>query len=253
MGKHISPGRIGGYYNDFTRKADWRGISDDNGIPLNVLSNGKRVYFPITIAQMALANYDLWLDKGESKNKDLFLKLATWLKTNMDENGGLINPWMYLRSSAVSNYSGLAQGEAISVMIRAYELTKSEPFLDSCKKAYNLMLKPVEDGGCSVYSDGKIYIEEYPEIPRSTVLNGWIFASFGVYDLLIATGDAGIQEVYSSVLKSIEQSLYQYDSGSWSYYDLHGTIASPFYHSLLCPNPIWCCWSMYMPESSGPL
>ena len=232
MGRHIIPGKIGGYYIDLTRKANWTGTNDINGIPLNVLSNGKTVYFPITIAQMALANYDLWLDNGDKNNKDLFLKLANWLKTNQDVNGGWINPWMYLRSSTVSNYSGLAQGEAISVMIRAYKLTGSESFLEACNKAYDLMLKPIDEGGCAVYSDNKIYIEEYPEIPRSTVLNGWIFASFGVYDLMLVTSKASIQKVYTSILRSVEQSLDLYDSGSWSYYDLNGTIEIQFYHSL---------------------
>ena len=44
--------------------------------------------------------------------------------------GNLINPW----------YSGLAQGQGISVLCRAYKTTGNDKYLDSIKKAYRSFL-----------------------------------------------------------------------------------------------------------------
>ncbi|MEQ9620241.1 MAG: D-glucuronyl C5-epimerase family protein [Deltaproteobacteria bacterium] len=232
IGRFISKDEIAGYYNDFTKKADWKGISDNEGIPLNILSNGIKVYFPITIAQMALGNYDLWLESKESENKRKFLTLANWLKENQDSKGGWENPWEYLRPSSISNYSAMAQGEGISTLVRAYALTKDISFLNQAEKAYNLMMAPIEKGGCTFFIDEDIYLEEYPEIPRSTVLNGWIYALFGVYDFKIASKDRDVKSVYEKSLETVEKSLKFFDSGYWTYYDLQNNLASHYYHAV---------------------
>ena len=231
-GKHFVPGGIKGYFNDFTKKTDWTGESDDKGIPVNVLSNEKRIYFPITIAQMALGHYDLWLENNNESNKESFLKLAHWLKDNQDELGGWTNPWEYLRPLSISNYSAMAQGEAISVMIRAHLITNDSGFVDSSFKAFHLMMKPLDKGGCAYYSDQGVYLEECPENPRTSVLNGWIYSALGIYDLMLFTKDDEVTGVFDKTIDSIELSLDAYDMGYWSYYDLQGLIASPFYHNL---------------------
>lgn len=215
-----------------TRKAAWKGESDTDGIPVNVLSNGKTVYFPITIAQMALGIYDLWLERKDSIQMLRFLKLAEWLKTNQDSSGGWINPWNYTRPGALTNYSAMAQGEGISVLARAFIQTGDSSFTEAAGKAYSNMMRAVENGGCTYYTDGEIYLEEYPEKPRSTVLNGYIFALFGVYDYTMLTREEEVRRTLSVCLSTLESSLNLYDTGFWTYYDLHGTICSPFYHSL---------------------
>jgi len=232
IGRYFNRHFVSGYYNDFTKKVNWNGQSDENGVPINKLTNGKRVYFPITIAQMALGVYDIWLETGELQKKDRFLKLATWLMQNQDEEGGWSNPWSYLRPSTSSNYSAMAQGEAISVLVRACLLTDNISFLDSAQRAFPLLTRPVEKGGCSFYKDENLYLEEYPEIPRNTVLNGWIYAIFGLYDLMLLRNDEVVNSILSRTLKTLESSLGSYDSGYWSYYDVRGNIASPSYHSV---------------------
>ena len=232
LGKHFAPNSIEGYYNDLTKKTNWLGETDNEGIPLNVLTNNKRIYFPITIAQMALGNYDLWLESKHARNKEVFLKLAYWLKDNQDESGGWINPWEYLRPSSLSNYSAMAQGEAISTLLRAHNLTNDPELIDSSYRAFYNMIEPMDRGGCSFQSDNGIYLEECPELPKSSVLNGWIFAVFGIYDLMLFTKDNEVKKIYENTINTLELSLSSYDLGYWSYYDLHGRIASPFYHSL---------------------
>ncbi len=232
LGKFISTDSIGGYYNDFTAKSDWQGKTDESAIPINILSNEVELYFPITITQYALGTYDRWLADKDDSLRSRFINIAEWLVSNQDRLGGYENPWAYLRPSTVSEYSSMAQGQAISVLVRAYLLTERDEFLESAHDAYNLMMKTVDEGGCALYIDDKIFLEEYPENPRSTVLNGWIYSVFGLYDLVLVTKDQEIKTLTDKSIWTIEQTLSEYDTGYWTLYDLHGTLASPFYHSL---------------------
>lgn len=223
---------VQGYYNDLTKKADWKGESDEDGIPVNVLSNGEKIYFPITVAQMALGNYDLWLEKREHDKKYMFLKLAQWLKANQNDIGAWNNHWNFTRPSALTNYSAMAQGEGISTFARAYQLNKDKTFVESAEKAFDHMITSVENNGCAYYLNEDIYLEEYPENTRSTVLNGYIFALFGIYDLVLLTRRDDVKEVLKVSLSTLEKNLPIYDAGFWTYYDLQKTMSSPFYHSL---------------------
>ena len=70
----------------------------------------------------------------------------------------------------------MPQGEAISALVRAWKITKRNEFLDSAKKAFNLLTKPIEEGGTSYFKNGDVFLEEYPATSKNTILNGWIFA-----------------------------------------------------------------------------
>ena len=126
----------------------------------------------------------------------------------------------------------MAQGEAISVLVRAYLMNKDRAYLQAARSAFRLMVAPMGEGGCAEYRDGGIFLEEYPENPRNSVLNGWIFAIFGVHDLSLASEDEQVGNVLAGTLETLVHSLPSYDMGYWTYYDLRGHIASPFYHSL---------------------
>jgi hypothetical protein len=232
VGRHFETQRVGGYYNDLTRKVGWGGATDDAGVPVDVLRNGKRHYVPVTIAQMALGAYDLWLETKDDKHKETFLSLAGWFRVNQDASGGWETPWTYVGERGPSPYSGMAQGQAISVLVRAHHLDGDTAYLDGARGAYELLLRPVRDGGCCVDSGDALYFEEYPSEPKNTVLNGWIFAIFGVYDLALSTEDPDVRGVFDRVVATLDDSLPSYDTGYWSFYDRKGHIASPFYHTL---------------------
>lgn len=232
VGKRFDRSSVKGYYNDLTGKADWRGEADEAGMPVNVLTNGERVYFPITIAQMALGVHDRWLETGRADLRERFIALAGWLERNQDERGGWNNPWIHLRPSCVSGYSAMAQGQGISVLVRSHTLAAGDHPLDRARRAFGLLVRPVESGGCSYLEGGNLYLEEYPERPRSTVLNGWVFAAFGLHDLSLATRDAAVEDALTQTLATIAREIPAYDCGYWSLYDRRGAMASPFYHRL---------------------
>jgi hypothetical protein len=231
VGPVFKPQRLVGYFSDLTARVNFVGEVDQDGIPLNVLLDGRRVYFATTIILKALAHHDKWLIEKRNEDLDEFVKLSRWLLIAQDKQGGW-NVRLFLGPGAVSNYSALVQGEAVSLLVRAWKVTREIKFKESASKAIGLLLKPVEEGGVAFYEDNDIFLEEIPSYPRSTILNGWIFALMGLYDYWLAYQDKEVWVFFVRTLKTLEKHLKNYDCGYWSHYDVRGNIASPFYHKM---------------------
>ena len=75
QGQCYSKTALTGYYNDLTGKVNDQTMLDERGIPVNLIEGGSTVYFPISIFQYALGLWDLYLLKGEEKNKIHFLTI----------------------------------------------------------------------------------------------------------------------------------------------------------------------------------
>jgi hypothetical protein len=231
MGPNFVPGVISGYFNDLSEKVNWGGFSDGNGIPLVELLDGRKIYFPTTIIQKGLGHWDSYLTTGDAEHLDRFLVVCSWLVNSQDAMGGWVtNEAMGL--DAGFNYSAMPQGEAISALIRAWKVTGEGSYVEAAKAAFDLMIQPVQDGGTTYYEQDFVFLEEFPSVSKNTVLNGWIFALFGVYDYCLATNNMAAKKVFDSSVKTLIHHLHKYDSKFWSYYDEEKAIASPFYHNL---------------------
>ena len=230
-GKIYSKETISGYYNDLTGKVSSNTLLDDNGIAVNIISNNKKVYFPISIFQYALGLWDLYLLTNKNEYLNNFLKQCEWIRDHQLENGSwnCFGPIGY----KVYTVSSMGQGEAISVLLRAYQNTHEKKWLDSAKKALEFMVIPVHQGG-TLFKEGDDYVfEEYPgNDEKRSVLNGWIFSLFGIYDYLKLIKSTKYADIYLKSLETLKRHLSDYDSGFWSYYDKNGRIASPAYHNL---------------------
>ncbi len=219
---------IKGYYNDLTEK-----ITKDNITPIGELpkypgNDGIKKIFPIGIFQYGLGAYDLYLRTKENKYLDIFKMCVDWTMSNQDENGG----WKTFEYETPDMpYSAMAQGEAISLLCRAYTFYNNKEYLKIIDKGILFLMKPIEKGGVSLYQDNDIYLKEF--VDRPVVLNGWIFSIFGIYDyLLINPKKSDIKDFYNKTLNTLVKTLPKYDLGYWSKYDLEKRIASPFYHNL---------------------
>jgi len=231
VGKKFHPGELLGYFNDLTLKCQWRGNTDDEGVPVNMLQDGRKVYFVTTVVQKALGHWDKWLLSDSEKERNEFFKLCQWLLDRQDEKGGW-PVWDALGVSCVSPYSAMTQGECVSAFVRAWRLSNDIDFIEGAKVAFQLMCAPVEEGGTAIYEGSEVIFEEEPEHNRSAILNGWMFALFGAYDFWLALKDKKAKEIFQQSLRSLKRNLWRYDCGYWSYYDVKGHLASPFYHDL---------------------
>lgn len=229
IGKCFAKDEIRGYYNNMIEKVTkMPNLLDSDEMPKLNLAEGNFTYFPVAIFQYGLGCYDLWLQTKDERYMRKFMQCVEWTMAHQDEKGRWNNFAHYCPETP---YGSMAQGEAASLMIRAYVHTKEQKYLDAAKRALDFMLLPLEDGGTTKYVDDDAYLMEYTF--KGMVLNGSIFSWWGLYDFVLATGDNGkYMEAMDKILKSLIKVLPLYKCTYWSMYSEDGLIASPFYHNL---------------------
>ena len=240
----FSPNALGEYYMLFSEKADYRGVRDSAGIPM--LDYHGRIgpqYNPIAIAQWGLGNYNHYRRTRESERQKKFLAASDWLCSHLEQNrlGVWVwnhhFDWEYRTPLKAPWYSGLAQGQGISLLLRAYDESKSRTYLEAAERAFAAFFRSTAEGGVAFTDEhGDLWFEEYIVSPPTHILNGFMWAAWGVYDYLLATRDNSAQRLFDAAVRTLRANLSRYDLGFWSLYEQSGTrlpmVASAFYHQL---------------------
>jgi hypothetical protein len=228
----------------FAEKADYRGAYDVSGIPqLDYHGHIGLQYNPIAIAQYGLGNYNLWRRTADPERRRKFFLIADWLFAHLEQNPqGLAVwnhhfDWEYRDTLKAPWYSALAQGQGISVLVRAHKESRDERYLDAARQAFVSSHRPIDQGGVAFTDEsGDLWFEEYIVNPPTHILNGFIWALWGVYDYFLATRDPSAQELFERGVRTLLHNLERYDLGFWSLYEQSGTrlpmVASHFYHRL---------------------
>jgi len=226
------------------------GPLDKDGIPMvdydkwfkNVRGDKEKKYgihyTPVTIAHYALGS--LWLyNKQKNENRlSKFLKMADWFADNAKNRNDFI---VWEHTWYEPNYrlkppwvSAMAQGEAISVLLRASQLTENREYFRIAQKAIKSFEHDLSKGGVrNVDANGMVWYEEYPSNPPSHVLNGFVFALLGIFDFYRITKDSGAYESWQKGILALKTNLRRYDLGYWSSYDLlERRAVSASYHQL---------------------
>lgn len=223
--------KLGSYYIDmrpakihYTNNI-YGGGFDENGVPMCGNSDDKLMYFPINIAQYGFMLHAEWLQTKDQQLLDQLLKCidileklktekndtSAWYHHHFEEKYKINPPWA----------SAMAQGEIISLYLRVYQITNNHHLLNTAIKAYNFMKIEVKNGGVRRYDkNGFLWLEEYPSEPPSYVLNGFIYALFGLYDLFRITKDIEVKKDIDECIRTLKDNLHKFDAGYWSYYDL---------------------------------
>ena len=241
---HAPIGELGEYYMPFSEKADYHGPRDSAGIPL--LDYHGRIglqYNPIAIAQWGLGNYNLFRRTGNDERKRKFLVASDWLCARLEQNSCGVwvwnhyFDWEYRTPLKAPWYSGLAQGQGISLLVRAYGETGEPAYLNAVERAFTSFLRATAEGGVTFTDErGDLWFEEYIVVPPTHILNGFVWALWGVYDYFLATKDRSAQHLFAKAVQTLRANLARYDLGFWSLYEQSGTslpmVASSFYHQL---------------------
>jgi heparosan-N-sulfate-glucuronate 5-epimerase len=235
---------LGEYYMLFAEKADYQGAYDSSGIPqLDYRGQIGVQYNPIAIAQYGLGNYNLWRRTQEDGRRQKFFRIADWFSSHLEANpAGLAVwnhhfDWEYRDTLKAPWYSGLAQGQGISVLVRAYQESGRQHYLEAAGRAFSSFEHPLEQGGVAFTDNsGDLWFEEYIVSPPTHILNGFMWALWGVHDYALCTQRALAAELFSRGVQTLIHNLDRYDLGFWSLYEQSGTllpmVASPFYHRL---------------------
>lgn len=122
-------------------------------------------------------------------------------------------------------YSAMGQGQAISVLARAYfHSGGDERYLNAAVLALKPFRVPSWQGGVLATFMNKFrWYEEYPTKPASFVLNGFIYSLLGLYDLMIMAPPPQAKEaelLFEEGMVSLKNMLMFYDMGSSTAYDL---------------------------------
>lgn len=159
-----------------------------------------------------------------------FYYAADWLVRHQDDHGG----WKIMVSRSVAEgqlslkpgwYSAMAQGQAMSLLVRAHAQSGHHKYLDAAVHALALFDVQATDGGIvNKFMDHYIWYEEYPTIPPCFVLNGFMYSLIGLYDVSVATpagdGQSTAVRLYKSGVASLRIMLPLFDTGSGTVYDL---------------------------------
>ena len=224
--------RLGRYYLVFDEAALKRGGSHDfrfdaDGIPAVPtyidVARPRLHYFPIAIGQYALAIFHTWLGTGHAADRARFLGFADWFVRHQAADGcwyaetdvpiyRLSGPWA----------SAMAQGRGLSVLTRAWQQTGEARYLEGAERALAAFEAPIAAGGIVAAHAGHVTYEEFPAAPAPHVLNGMIFALFGLWDLARARpGASRVRALFERGAASVAALLPLYDTGRWSLYDLY--------------------------------
>nr|CAG4651634.1 EOG090X0272 [Triops cancriformis] len=118
--------------------------------------------------------------------------------------------------------SAMGQGQAMSLLVRAYNRTGDEAYLRAALNAVKpFQVASAEGGVLARFMNMYIWYEEYPTTPPSFVLNGFIYSLIGLYDLLtVADQFQSVRRIFDAGMASLKKLLPLYDTGSGSTYDL---------------------------------
>jgi heparosan-N-sulfate-glucuronate 5-epimerase len=232
------------YPIDFEYKIDNpHGPMDPNGLPL-VRHEGRDPYSnPVTISQFALGHHQRWLRTQDGVSRAKVIQCADWLvehQTIHGVNDSQYGVWFYPYDSpfwgAVAPWiSAMAQGEALSVLARAWALQPRPEYVRTATLSTRSFFVNVDDGGVrSFYSPGEPCYEEVAVEPAAHILNGHLFALMGLWDSVRTWGDEQAMEALAVAVPVLTKHLDRYDGRYWSRYSLFSAnqLADKFYHGI---------------------
>ena len=239
------PGDVAsGYYIDL------RGVAGSYGPPaeaaawLELLRARRERVMPVTVLQLGLGAWQRSIDLADADAQGwarIARDVATWAALDMDGHGRFIHhqPMPHTYRIPAPWWSAMAQGLGVSLLVRT-------GMFDDAERAVGSLLDP--EHGLVVETEHGPVLQEYPADPAPDVLNGWMWALWGLYDIshaVPAAGEPGVGEATRSEaavafvrgIESLVAHLPAYETGrGWSTYDRYphaiANVASPFYHRL---------------------
>jgi D-glucuronyl C5-epimerase C-terminus len=266
----LSSGKVSYYPFSMDVKADYPGQLDSEGVPIVFWGPGKTASpSPVNIALYGLGSHDVFLRTGNERYHHQLLCVLRWLEQHAVSVGTGIS-WSYevdmpeYRLKAPW-FSGITQGLALSLFVRAHQLDPSGPWSDLAYQTWQAFHVPVEQGGfCRTVSQGVIY-EEYPGPELDCVFNGVCCALIGLWEAW-HTGLIPDAEVdFHNGVDGLRSYLPQFDNGNWSLYSLNSCLgkpllASPYYVrtngilsqvvGYLAQDPLFCRYGERWVENS---
>lgn len=194
--------------------------------------DGRTSYHPVQIAQHALGELEGYRLTG----RRTFLHRARASLRRLDAesvsaDGATYFPYPFDFALAGNPddmmrapwYSAMAQGQVLSLATRLLEIEPDEAVLRVAEGAFASFLHgPSSTSPWTVFVDERsLWFEEYPKDPPMRVLNGHIFAIFGLYDYCRFSGDPRAEDLVRGGAATVRRHGEEFrDPGALSRYCL---------------------------------
>ena len=216
-------------------------VPDKNGVMMYDYG-GKpgKVYNPVILAAAGENYYQKYQNDSDKKAKEYFINTADWLVKKAKDKGNY-SLWIYHFPSPYYEgltppySSALAQSGGIKVLILAHNLTGDQKYLLAAQKAFGAFLIDYDKGGViTTEKDNSIFLQELAkrDYPKTYILNGHIFSLISLWIYYQYTRDPNAAIIFNKGVKYLEDNLWKYDTGKWSYYDLIGHLATIGYQKI---------------------
>ena len=171
---------------------------------------------PATTAQYGLSRFGLFRRDGDRRALHDAVRAARWLVHRQKPDGSWRYDFPYrvgtLPEMPAGWPSALAQGQAISLLLRVHDVTRGREYLDAAIGAVRPLTRRVGRDGLQTRLRDGVWLEEYPTRPvHSFVLNGFMFALIGLYD--VAPYAHAAARLYSAGRHTLGRVLSLFDAG----------------------------------------
>jgi hypothetical protein len=218
---------------------------DRDGVPI-IKRGTVVVQHPVDLASMGLQLADSYAQTHALTYRDQAQAIARRLvSTGRNARGGLYlgysfdfrlhgRPTDLLRAPW---YSAMAQGMALALFVRLFLATGDDAHMANAK----LLFASLADPGVRTLPwvsrldpKGYLWLEEYPAKPPDQTLNGFQFATFGLYDYDQAVHGADSAAILDGALTTVKHYLPAFrHPGDISYYCLAHHVVSAHYHDIV--------------------
>jgi heparosan-N-sulfate-glucuronate 5-epimerase len=178
-------------------------------------------YNPVTVAQYALYSHERMV-RNVAGSDDAFRANAEYLRVHQRDDGALSYSFALPKYGVERGFiSAMAQGTAASVFARHFALTDDARWADAAVLALEPLKRDVAGGGCSFIRDGAVFFEEVATDQPVHILNGHLFAAFGVWDLArFGLADPALRALHDAAVETLRRWLPRFEDRGWSYYQL---------------------------------
>jgi len=199
---------------------------------------------PHAVSQHALELYDEYTRTSNESAKTYFFNNVNWLvNTNMLKNNSSFSSYEFSFPWKNGNHTveppwrnGMANGEVLSPLIKAYKLSGNKTYLDTAKSLLNSFYIDVKDGGVTYKTPNSgWWYEEYASrnaTKEPRVLNGMIHSLLGIDQYFKDTNDTSAKFLFDQGILALKNDLPKYDNNGTTFYDRLGWPANLFYKSL---------------------
>lgn len=254
---------------------------DDEGVGVRNI-DGHYYMHPVNLSAFALTRLDMYRTNGSQQYLDLIIRQAERLIARaVSRENALYFPYPFpwhggnqvATPMPVPWFSGMAQGYALALFSRLYEVIGEERYLEIAHRVFASYLLPRHEWLPWVTDlvEGRfLWFEEYANsrVASGSAMNGHVYAAFCLHDYWTVTGDDRAQTLADGGLTSALGLMDRWRRpGGMSYYGINRAKSTATYHHWharqlgqvfnLTGDPLWVkLQDLFMhdyPTQSGPV